>query len=119
MSKRLLFNYILDINGKKKRYPQDHNFVAFFMAPNDSYSIEYYIYAACTKRDYSNAELIHVSEETYNNAKSFFTANFGEDDYLAEHLLNNVEEIYIFLQAVKHAAEVENQTIGEMLKLED
>ena len=106
---RLTFNYITDIKGKKKRYPKDVSFVAFFK----TLDLKYFIYAACTKSDYSIPEIIEVSEETY--VEEFEKYNSSD---VAENVLNNEAEVYLLLEIARQKYKIESQTIGSMLNLE-
>lgn len=113
--KQLMFNYVNNIDGVKKRYPKDPKLVALFMTADEESDLHYFIYAACTKRDFSNPDLIEVSKQDYDEVKKYFKDR-GSDE-LAENLLNNEEEIYSLMLMISDVVERDNKTIGEMLKL--
>ena len=116
MEKNLSFKSIKDIEeGKRKKYPDNPDFVSLFMSVDTNLNLEYYLYAACTKSDYTSPELIKVSKKDYNAVKRYFSTKHSKT--LAENLLNNKEEILILLQMMTTVTEKESQTIGDMLNL--
>lgn len=115
MDKRLTFNYILDVDGDTRRYPKDPGLVALFMVIDEDINAQYFVYAACTKRNFSEPDLIEVTDDVYQEVKSFFKTNFNYE--LADTLCGSIEDVHILIYTASDTAETESQTIGEMLGL--
>ena len=117
--KQLRFNKILDINGKEKRYPKDANFIYGFIVTDleslTDTQIDYYLYCLCTKRDYSTPDIIHVSQDVYDGVKSYFDAADGPE--LSQNIIPDVSAMLVFIEAARNAARLENETVGDSLKL--
>lgn len=106
-----VFNHYIDLNDKRHRYPRDPNFVFLFITRN----LEYYIYSLYTNKRYFKPEIVQISENVYNDIISSFSATFSKEP--SSYLVDNLDEIYEIISLVSIAADEQNQTIGEMLKL--
>lgn len=113
MDKKLTFNYVKDIENIQHRYPKHPDYVAGFKSVDDS---THYIYALCTKRDFSVPDLFEVDAETYESIRKFFAETF--DAALVENVVNNVSDVFMMIDLGQQKYLLESRTIGEMLNLD-
>lgn len=112
----LSFKYIQDINGNRLRYPKDPSLLSLFIAKTDESDARFFIYATCTRSDYSEPKLIEVSSSNYAKTKIFFIENFSIVP--PEVVMEKEEDIHMLLYSIADAAVKQNKTIKEMLKLD-
>lgn len=112
MTKRLTFRYIKDLSGNKRRYPKDPNFVAAFKSEDDK---QHYIYALCTKSDFSTPDLFSASKDDYNDMIEFFKTTF--DTEIAENIIDSVNDVIAIIELSREKYKIESRTIGEILNL--
>lgn len=101
------FIKILDIQNNESYYPDDPNYLMLF----ETKELQYFLYMITSKDAMDQINIIQLSEDTYNELKN----KYGED--IGEILLENLEELPIFLRLCRTKVAIDNTTLGEMLNL--
>ena len=112
MSKRLTFRYINDLSGNKRRYPKNPDYVAAFKSEDDQ---QHYIYALCTKTDFSTPDLFSATKDDYDDMIKFFKDTFDAD--IHENIIYSVNDVIALIEVSREKYRIESRTIGEMLSL--
>lgn len=101
------FETIKDIKGNIKKYPVSKELSVLFCTKD----LHFFIYALCTKKDYSTPELIELNSDFY--------FKFREDhpEY-AELVIEHVAALLDFLSLLDYKTEYNVKTVGETLDLE-
>lgn len=119
VEKKLSFKRIIDVEGQERRYPRNPDYVAAFIVSDldslTSTAIDYYFYCLCTKRDYSTPDIIHVSQEVYEEAVEYFQKRYNKE--ICVNIVPDVPTMIVLIDAVRDAARIESTTIAESLKL--
>lgn len=101
---------LIDINNNNKSYINSTQYTTFF----GTYDGQYFIYALCTKEDFTEPELIEVPKEVYEEVKQ----SIVKDIELIETFLENkffVETITGF----SHLKTIsDNLTLGDILDID-
>lgn len=104
MAMRKKFNTILDINGRKRRYPIDKNSYSLFFTEDK----RFFIYALYTKKDFSSPDLIEIDFDSYMDIR---------DDETVENVAANFEEVAEIILRTKEKAFIDNLRVSQILKL--
>lgn len=106
-----MFNEVIDINGKSKKYPADENGVVFFFTKDGHFCI----YALYSKRDFTGNAVIEVSESEYTNAYNAYKTIHSHEPTCI--VMNSIEAVNGITSFVRYKAAVDNTTIEDLYNL--
>lgn len=106
-----LFNEVIDINGKKERYPAAEDGSVFFFTEDRRFCI----YALYTKKDLSERKLIEVTQDTYDSEIAQYISTYNHEP--TSIFLNSIEAIQGITTFVNYKATVDNMSIEDLYNL--
>lgn len=106
-----IFNEILDINGKSQKYPIAEDGVVFFFTQDRKFCI----YALYTRKDFTESNLIELSQDAYDAAFAAYVSAHGHEPVCI--MLNSMEAIKGVTSFVKYKAAVDNTALEDLYNL--